>query len=111
MLRSVHGDRDRYESTYFTPYPGYYCAGESARRDADVLNVSGHRIGTSEVEAALSTLAAVAEAAVIGVTHAVKGQGIRAFVVLNDVARPSAALRRKLVVYALRGLFADVLVM
>jgi acetyl-CoA synthetase len=97
MLRGVHGDRERYEKTYFAPYPGYYCAGDSARRDADgyywiqgriddVLNVSGHRIGTSEVEAALSAHDGVAEAAVIGMPHAVKGQGICAFVTLKDGA-------------------------
>jgi acetyl-CoA synthetase len=120
MLRGVHGDRERYESAYFAPYPGYYCAGDSARSDADgyywiqgriddVLNVSGHRIGTSEVEAALSAHDGVAEAAVVGVPHAVKEQGVCAFVTLKEGARPSAALRRELVACALLSLFVDVL--
>ncbi|HYQ38135.1 MAG TPA: acetyl-coenzyme A synthetase, partial [Pseudomonas sp.] len=93
--------------SYFRPYPGYYFTGDGARRDADgdywitgrvddVLNVSGHRLGSAEVEGALVLHDAVAEAAVVGYPHDLKGQGIYAFVSLMRDAQPSAALRQEL---------------
>ena len=94
QMRGVWGDPDRFFQTYFTTYPGKYFTGDGCRRDEDgdhwvtgrvddVINVSGHRIGTAEVESALVAHAAVAEAAVVGIPHDIKGQGIFAFVVLN----------------------------
>jgi len=107
QMRGVWGDRDRFFRTYFTTYPGKYFTGDGCRRDADgyhwitgrvddVINVSGHRMGTAEVESALVAHAEVAEAAVVGMPHAVKGQGIYAFVTLNAGKEPSAALRDEL---------------
>lgn len=98
LARTIYGDHERYRKTYFTPYDGYYFTGDGARRDADgyywitgrmddVLNVSGHRLGTAEIESALVAHAKVAEAAVVGVPHDIKGEGIYAYVTLNgDVA-------------------------
>ncbi len=88
------GDHTRFKNTYFTQYPGYYFTGDGARRDEDgyywitgriddVINVSGHRLGTAEVESALVAHEAVAEAAVVGYPHPIKGQGIYCYVILN----------------------------
>jgi acetyl-CoA synthetase len=93
--RTVHGDHKRFKETYFTQYPGYYFTGDGARRDEDgyywitgriddVINVSGHRLGTAEVESALVAHEAVAEAAVVGYPHPIKGQGIYCYVLLNN---------------------------
>lgn len=93
QARTIYGDHDRFEKTYFSQYPGYYFTGDGAKRDADnyywitgrvddVLNVSGHRIGTAEVESALVGHANVTEAAVVGFPHDIKGQGIYCFVTL-----------------------------
>jgi len=93
IMRTVYGDHDRFRQTYFATYSGYYLTGDGARRDEDgyywitgrvddVLNVSGHRIGTAEVEGAIGKAKGVAEAAVVGYPHDIKGQGIYAFVTL-----------------------------
>ncbi|MBV9843039.1 MAG: acetate--CoA ligase [Sphingomonadaceae bacterium] len=107
QMRTVWGDHDRFFQTYFTTYPGRYFTGDGARRDADgyywitgriddVINVSGHRMGTAEVESALVLHAKVAEAAVVGMPHEIKGQGIYAYVTLNAGEEPSDALRKEL---------------
>jgi acetyl-CoA synthetase len=110
MLRTIWGDPDRYVSTYFSKWPGrpdLYFAGDGAKRDAngyywilgrvdDVLNVAGHRIGTMEVESALVSHPAVAEAAVVGKAHELKGQAIAAFVTLRDGHKMNPALRDEL---------------
>ncbi len=107
QARTVYGDHDRFVQTYFTAYPGNYFTGDGARRDADgrytitgrvddVINVSGHRMGTAEVESALVLHASVAEAAVVGVPHDLKGQGIYAFVALVAGASPTDDLRADL---------------
>ncbi|MBI2376872.1 MAG: acetate--CoA ligase [Deltaproteobacteria bacterium] len=94
QARTVWGDHHRFKTTYFSQYPGHYFTGDGCRRDEDgyywitgriddVLNVSGHRLGTAEVESALVAHEAVAEAAVVGCPHAIKGQGIYAFVILS----------------------------
>jgi len=94
QARTLWGDHQRFIETYFKPYPGYYFTGDGARRDEegyywitgrvdDVLNVSGHRLGTAEIESALVAHPAVAEAAVVGYPHPIKGEGICAFVVLR----------------------------
>ncbi|WP_097305121.1 acetate--CoA ligase [Pseudomonas chlororaphis] len=107
QIRSVYGDPQRMVETYFKPYPGYYFTGDGARRDEDgdywitgriddVINVSGHRIGTAEVESALVLHDSIAEAAVVGYPHDLKGQGIYAFVTpMNDV-EPSDQLKQEL---------------
>jgi acetyl-CoA synthetase len=93
-MRTVWGDHDRFFQTYFTTYSGKYFTGDGCRRDEDgyywitgrvddVINVSGHRMGTAEVESALVAHAKVAEAAVVGMSHDIKGQGIYAYVTLN----------------------------
>ena len=93
QMRSIYGDHDRFLETYFSQFPGYYFTGDGARRDEDgyywitgrvddVLNISGHRIGTAEVEGAIGKSTGVAEAAVVGFPHEIKGQGIYAFVTL-----------------------------
>ena len=108
QARSVFGDHDRFIQTYFSTYPGRYFTGDGARRDADgyywitgrvddVINVSGHRMGTAEVESALVSHPKVAEAAVVGFPHDIKGQGIYAYVTLNRGEAPSEALRKELV--------------
>ncbi|MDX1518824.1 MAG: acetate--CoA ligase, partial [Gammaproteobacteria bacterium] len=108
MMRTVYGDHDRFIETYFKMYPGKYFSGDGARRDADgyywitgrvddVINVSGHRMGTAEVESALVLHDAVAEAAVVGYPHDVKGQGIYAYVTLMHGVEPSDDLRKELV--------------
>ncbi|ATI42454.1 acetate--CoA ligase [Pacificitalea manganoxidans] len=107
QMRTVWGDHARFEETYFQQYPGYYFSGDGCRRDADgyywitgrvddVLNVSGHRMGTAEVESALVAHKAVAEAAVVGYPHDVKGQGIYAYVTLMNNETPSDELRKDL---------------
>ncbi len=107
MLRGVFNDPDRYVRQYWSDVPGYYFTGDGARRDNDgyfwimgrvddVLNVSGHRLGTAEIESALVSHAAVAEAAVVGVPHEMKGQGIAAFVTLKSGFYPSEDLKKEL---------------
>ncbi len=108
QIRTVYGDHERLVNTYFSHYPGYYFTGDGARRDADgyywitgriddVLNVSGHRMGTAEIESALVLHDDVAEAAVVGFPHDIKGQGIYAYVTLMGGSEPSDALRTELV--------------
>ncbi|PUB17022.1 acetate--CoA ligase [Yoonia sediminilitoris] len=107
QMRTVWGDHDRFEKTYFSDYEGYYFTGDGCRRDADgdywitgrvddVINVSGHRMGTAEVESALVAHAKVAEAAVVGYPHDIKGQGIYAYVTLMNGETPSPELRKEL---------------
>jgi acetyl-CoA synthetase len=107
QMRTVWGDHERFEKTYFSDYKGYYFAGDGCRRDADgdywitgrvddVINVSGHRMGTAEVESALVAHAAVAEAAVVGYPHDIKGQGIYCYVTLMNDREPSDALMKEL---------------
>ncbi|MDT7950637.1 MAG: AMP-binding protein, partial [Acetobacteraceae bacterium] len=113
MLRSVFRDHERFIQTYFSTFPGYYFTGDGARRDQDgyywitgrvddVINVSGHRMGTAEVESALVAHPKVAEAAVVGFPHDLKGQGIYAYVTLNADETPSEELRRELVAWVRR---------
>lgn len=108
QIRTVFGNHDRFITTYFAAYPGYYQTGDGARRDADgyywitgrmddVLNVSGHRMGTAEVESALVLHESVAEAAVVGFPHDIKGQGIYAYVTLMSGEEPSEALQKELI--------------
>jgi acetyl-CoA synthetase len=110
QMRTVYGDHQRFVDTYFKQYPGKYFTGDGARRDVDgyywitgrvddVLNVAGHRIGTAEVESALVAHPKVAEAAVVGCPHAVKGLGIYAYVTLKVGASPSDELRQELVAW------------
>ncbi|ANF88333.1 acetyl-CoA synthetase [Pseudomonas antarctica] len=107
QIRSIYGDPQRMLDTYFKPYPGYYFTGDGARRDDDgdywitgriddVINVSGHRIGTAEVESALVLHDQVAEAAVVGYPHDVKGQGIYAFVTPMNGVEPNDELKKHL---------------
>ena len=107
QARTIYGDHERFVDTYFKAYPGYYFAGDGVRRDADgyfwitgrvddVINVSGHRLGTAEVESALVLHEHVAEAAVVGFPHNIKGQGIYAYVTLNSGVEPSEELRKEL---------------
>ena len=107
QMRTVYGDHARFEKTYFSDYKGYYFAGDGCKRDADgdywitgrvddVINVSGHRMGTAEVESALVAHAAVAEAAVVGYPHDIKGQGIYCYVTLMNDREPSEELRKEL---------------
>jgi acetyl-CoA synthetase len=108
QMRTVWGDHDRFFQTYFTAYPGRYFTGDGCRRDEDgyywitgrvddVINVSGHRMGTAEVESALVAHAKVAEAAVVGMPHEIKGQGIYAYVTLNAGEAESEEVRKELV--------------
>ena len=108
QMRTVWGDHERFFQTYFTTYRGKYFTGDGCRRDADgyywitgrvddVINVSGHRMGTAEVESALVAHAKVAEAAVVGMPHEIKGQGIYAYVTLNAGEEGSDPLRKELV--------------
>ena len=110
QMRTVWGDHERFFQTYFTTFPGKYTTGDGARRDADgyywitgrvddVINVSGHRMGTAEVESALVLHEAVAEAAVVGMPHDIKGQGIYAYVTLNSGEEPSEELRKTLIAW------------
>ena len=108
QMRSIYGDHKRFVETYFATYPGYYFTGDGARRDADgyywitgrmddVLNVSGHRMGTAEVESALVLHEKVAEAAVVGYPHDIKGQGIYAYVTPILGVEPDDALKAELI--------------
>jgi acetyl-CoA synthetase len=108
QMRTVFGDHERFFETYFKMYPGCYFTGDGARRDEDgyywitgrvddVLNVSGHRMGTAEIESALVLHEAVAEAAVVGYPHDIKGQGIYAYVTLMSGVAPSEELRKELI--------------
>jgi len=108
QMRTLWGDHKRFEEAYFSQYPGYYFTGDGCRRDADgyywitgrvddVINVSGHRMGTAEVESALVAHPDVAEAAVVGYPHDIKGQGIYAYVTLMNGVEPSDELRKALV--------------
>ncbi|WP_444444942.1 acetate--CoA ligase [Rhodobacter capsulatus] len=108
QMRTVWGDHDRFQETYFGQYRGYYFTGDGCRRDKDgyywitgrvddVINVSGHRMGTAEVESALVAHPQVAEAAVVGYPHDIKGQGIYAYVTLMNGIEPSEDLRKDLV--------------
>ena len=108
QMRTVYGDHQRFKDTYFSTYPGYYFTGDGARRDEDgyywitgrvddVINVSGHRMGTAEVESALVAHVAVAEAAVVGYPHEVKGQGIYCYVTLMNGVEPTDELKKELV--------------
>ncbi|MBA4164680.1 MAG: acetate--CoA ligase [Erythrobacter sp.] len=108
QMRTVYGDHDRFFQTYFSQYPGTYFTGDGCRRDEDgyfwitgriddVINVSGHRMGTAEIESALVEHPLVAEAAVVGMPHAIKGQGIYAYVTTNAGTDNSDDLRRELV--------------
>ena len=108
MMRTVYGDHQRFIDTYFKQYPGYYFTGDGARRDADgyywitgriddVLNVSGHRLGTAEIESALVLHPHVAEAAVVGYPHDIKGQGIYAYVTPMAGVEPTDELKKELV--------------
>jgi acetyl-CoA synthetase len=110
QMRTVWGDHARFQETYFQQYKGYYFSGDGCRRDADgyywitgrvddVINVSGHRMGTAEVESALVAHATVAEAAVVGFPHEIKGQGIYAYVTLMNDQEPSDALKKELEVW------------
>ena len=110
MLRTIYNDHPRFIQTYMQAYPDYFFTGDGARRDADgyywitgriddVINVSGHRMGTAEIESALVLHAAVAEAAVVGFPHSIKGQGIYAYVTLMSHVEPSDALRQELVTH------------
>ncbi len=113
MMRTVYGDHDRFYQTYFSTYKGFYFTGDGARRDKDgyywitgrvddVINVSGHRMGTAEVESALVSHEAVAEAAVVGYPHDIKGQGIYAYVTLVSGSEPSEDLRKSLAAWVRR---------
>ena len=105
IMRSVYGDHERFKQTYFAMYPGYYFTGDGAKRDEDgyywitgrvddVLNVSGHRIGTAEVEGAIGKADGVAEAAVVGYPHDIKGQGIYAYVTLMTGVEASDDIKK-----------------
>jgi acetyl-CoA synthetase len=108
QMRTLYGDHERFEQTYFSTYPGKYFTGDGCRRDEDdyywitgrvddVINVSGHRMGTAEVESALVAHELVAEAAVVGYPHDIKGQGIYAYVTLTVGTEPTEDLRKELV--------------
>ncbi|WP_287118579.1 acetate--CoA ligase [Mesorhizobium sp.] len=110
MMRTVYGDHGRFEQTYFSTYKGKYFTGDGCRRDEDgyywitgrvddVINVSGHRMGTAEIESALVAHAMVSEAAVVGYPHDIKGQGIYVYVTLMAGAEPSEQLRKELIVW------------
>ena len=113
QMRTVWGDHERFFQTYFTTYPGKYFSGDGCRRDEDgyywitgrvddVINVSGHRMGTAEVESALVAHAKVAEAAVVGMPHEIKGQGIYAYVTLNVGEAESEDVRKELIQWVRR---------
>ena len=108
QMRTVWGDHERFFQTYFTTFPGHYFTGDGCRRDEDgyywitgriddVINVSGHRMGTAEIESALVAHPKVAEAAVVGMPHEIKGQGIYAFVTTNADVEPDESLRKELI--------------
>ena len=117
QIRTVYGDHQRCIDTYYSTYPGYYFTGDGARRDADgyywitgrvddVLNVSGHRMGTAEVESALVLHDKVAEAAVVGYPHDIKGQGIYAYVTLMEGEQPSDELKKELLALVVKEIGA-----
>ena len=117
-MRTVYGDHQRFVDTYFATYPGKYFTGDGCRRDADgyywitgrvddVINVSGHRMGTAEVESALVAHPKVSEAAVVGYPHDIKGQGIYAYVTLMAGEQPSEDLRKELVGWVRKEIGAD----
>ena len=106
QMRTVYGDHERFEQTYFSTFPGMYFTSDGARRDEDgyywitgrvddVLNVSGHRMGTAEIESALVAFDKIAEAAIVGVPHDIKGQAIYAYITLNHGVYPSAELHKE----------------
>ncbi len=110
QMRTVYGDHQRFFDTYFSTYPGKYFTGDGCRRDEDgyywitgrvddVINVSGHRMGTAEIESALVAHDTVAEAAVVGYPHDIKGQGIYAYVTLNSDVQPTEELRKALILW------------
>jgi acetyl-CoA synthetase len=110
MMRTIYGDHARFAQTYFSTFKGMYFTGDGARRDADgyywitgrvddVINVSGHRMGTAEIESALVAHPKVAEAAVVGMPHDLKGQGIYCYVTLKSGEEPTEALRKELVAW------------
>jgi acetyl-CoA synthetase len=110
QMRTVYGDHERFVQTYFSTFKGMYFTGDGARRDADgyywitgrvddVINVAGHRMGTAEIESALVANPAVAEAAVVGMPHDIKGQGIYAYVTLKAGVEPTEVLRKELVAW------------
>jgi acetyl-CoA synthetase len=117
QIRSIYGDHQRAIDTYFSTYPGYYFTGDGARRDEDgyywitgrmddVLNVSGHRLGTAEIESALVQHPQVAEAAVVGYHHEIKGQGIYAYVTLMQGEVPSDDIKKELVALCVKEIGA-----
>jgi acetyl-CoA synthetase len=117
QMRTVYGDHQRFVDTYFRAYPGKYFTGDGARRDADgyywitgrvddVINVAGHRLGTAEIESALVADPKVAEAAVVGFPHDLKGQGIYAYVTLKAGVAPSEELRKELVAWVKKEISA-----
>ena len=117
QMRTVYGDHQRFVDTYFRQYPGMYFTGDGARRDADgyywitgrvddVINVAGHRLGTAEVESALVAHPKVAEAAVVGFPHDLKGQGIYAYVTLKAGEHPTEELRKELVAWVRKEISA-----
>lgn len=108
FMRTVWGNPERFKEQYFSQHPGYYFSGDGARKDEDgfywimgrvddVINVSGHRMGTAEIESSLVSHKAVAEAAVVGYPHEIKGQGIYAFVTLKEGFTPSEELKKELI--------------
>ena len=108
QARTIYGDHKRFFETYFATFPGKYFTGDGCRRDEDgyywitgrvddVINISGHRMGTAEVESALVAHKAVAEAAVVGMPHDIKGQGLYVYVILNAGVKSSEDLRKQLV--------------
>src|SRR5690606_6777900 len=110
QLRTIYGDHQRCLDTYYSTYPGYYFSGDSARRDADgyywvtgrvddVINVSGHRLGTAEIESALVLHPKVAEAAVVGYPHHIKGQSIYAYVTLMQGIADSDELAKEVAAF------------
>jgi acetyl-CoA synthetase len=110
MMRTVFGDHSRFVAPYFSTFPGLYFTGDGVRRDEDgfywltgrvddVINVAGHRLGTAEIESALVAHPKVAEAAVVGYPHDLKGQGIYAYVTLRVSEEPNEELRRELVAW------------
>jgi acetyl-CoA synthetase len=109
-MRGVYGDHDRFFATYFSAYPGKYFTGDGCRRDEDgyywitgrvddVINVSGHRLGTAEIESALVAHDTVAEAAVVGYPHDIKGQGVYAYVTLKSGVEATDQLRKDLILW------------
>jgi acetyl-CoA synthetase len=117
MLRGIHGDPERYAKQYWSEVPGAYFTGDGARRDEDgyfwvmgrvddVLNVAGHRLGTAEIESALVSFAGVAEAAVVGPPHELKGQGICAFVTLKAGVVATPELKKQLADHVVREIGA-----